>query len=83
METTQRSWSAYVDIVINLPFMLIYLNMLFQSAYLLCLILDFAISYAEQCLSDKSFSICLALTDLKYGFLYLFEMDVSFQIIFF
>ena len=46
--------------------------MLFQSAYLLCLVLDFAISYAEQAYPDKSFSICLALTDLKYGFQYLF-----------
>ena len=46
--------------------------MLFQSAYLLCLVLDFAISYAEQAYLDKSFGMCLALTDLKYGFRYLF-----------
>lgn len=73
MKLPQRSWSAYVDIGINLPFMLIYLNMLFQSAYLLCLILDFAISYAEQCYPDKPFSICLALTVLKYAFCIYFK----------
>ena len=41
-------------------------------SYLLCLILDFTISYTEHCYLNKPFSICMALTDLKHGFLYLF-----------
>lgn len=41
------------------------LPMLLQPANLLCLILDFAIRFAEQWYLDKSFSMCIELKQIE------------------